>query len=252
MKKSELFDREEAMSLLPDGHDESVIAAENLTLATTPYKAAHEKAMDAANAERESALSRIAARREELTRRANKFKNDPPKPKVTRERSFASEVRSEIYQMNHSKPGLVGPGAKDSPAQIAILMEDLGINLDMKFSKKNTYDLMSVLLTCSEAQLEAMQQNSRVPVMIKTIIKSILADYKDGRMTTVERLWNRLFGPTFTDEPQQAQAGTTINVLSVVPGIGSGTRPISREGYALIRDKVFGPDAEVQVEDMNS
>ena len=63
---------------------------------------------------------------------------------------------------------------------------------------------------------------------IKTVIKRILEDAEKGNMSTVESLWDRVFGKSgmSLDLPQQqAQAA------GIIPGT-----PISREAYIVLRD----------------
>lgn len=245
MRTTQLFDRDEAAELLPKDHEEDVIAAENLTLSTVPYNVIVNEGLDEADRKKQSAIERVEEKKKEMLRRQKLA--ELGYIDSSKKCSPASERAAETYKLNRLGAGVSGPGSSTVPSAVSALMKDIGVNLELKFSRQDTYDLMSVLLTCSESQLEAMMENRRMPVMVKSIIKAILDDYKNGRISTVEKLWNRLFGPSLSEQlSQPAQGGTTINVLSVVPGIGSGTRPISREGYALIRDKVFGPDADAE------
>lgn len=249
MRTTDRLDRDQIAYLLPDDQDESVIAAENLTLSTVPYHTVREQRLDAAENKKLSAIERIANKKREMECRKELASQRFLEAKRNRQHPLSREIAAESYKLNRPGAGVSGPGSCDTPSPVSQLMKDIGVNLELKFSRKDTYDLMSVLLTCSEAQLEAMTQNRRVPVMVKTIIKAIQEDYKRGSTTTVEKLWNRIFGSTFTEPPAQTAApagGTTINVLSVVPGIGTGTRPISREGYAIIRDRLFGAEAETE------
>lgn len=123
------------------------------------------------------------------------------------------------------------------PSAASKLFRQIGVNLDFKFNKQDTYDLIGALLSCNEAQLEALMDNTRVPISVKTIIKVILEDYRNGSMVTIDKLWTRLYGTSF--EKEKAQNSTTVNILSMLPGI-DGSKPISREGYALIKNKLFG------------
>lgn len=243
MKKKESFDRNEASELLPEP-DTDLISAESLTLGSTSYTSTREKILDKAEDDKRSAIELIDEKRIAMAERRMNKPFNPYRPHSSRSLAKASAYGPAGGAA--SKPvGVTGQGAEDVPSPVDRLLKLMGINIELQFTRKNTQELIGVLLTCSEEQLDDLQRNRNVPVMVKTIIKSILEDYKNGSMTTVDRLWNRLFGPSFAEQPQQQGQSTTINVLSVVPGIGAGTKPISREGYALISKHVFGSDEQV-------
>jgi hypothetical protein len=70
---------------------------------------------------------------------------------------------------------------------------------------------------------------------IKTVIKRILNDAKLGEISTVERLWDRIFG----------KANKTTLDLPTQPNIAQGIIPntiVSREAYTIIRDTVIGKE----------
>lgn len=243
MKKKEFFDRDLAADLLPEP-DSELIPAESLTLSASTYGATREALLDKAEDEKLSALELIDKKKIAM---AEKKVLRISKPRMHCSSSLAKASAYGTGDGRKEKPiGLTGRGAEDETSPVGMLMRKMGLNLELQFSRNDTKDLIGILLTCSEEQLDDLQRNRNVPVMVKTVIKSILEDYKNGSMTTVDRLWNRMFGQSFSEPQQQQQASnTTINVLSVVPGIGTGTKPISREGYALISKHVFGSDEQV-------
>lgn len=113
--------------------------------------------------------------------------------------------------------------------EIAKLMNDLGVNLDVQLTHNDTKNLLATLLTCNEHQLDALYSNKRIPLSIKTVIKALKNDSLIGRMDTVESLWNRLFGSdTFRIQTSQESS-------SIVPNT-----PVSRETYVLIRETLLG------------
>lgn len=113
--------------------------------------------------------------------------------------------------------------------EIAKLMNDLGVNLDVQLTHNDTKNLLATLLTCNEHQLDALYSNKRIPLSIKTVIKALKNDSLIGRMDTVESLWNRLFGSdTFRIQTGQESS-------SIVPNT-----PVSRETYVLIRETLLG------------
>lgn len=125
-----------------------------------------------------------------------------------------------------------------SRPEIARLMEALNLNVNVQLSKNDTSNLLACLLTCNEAQLDALYTNKKIPVAIKIIIKRILEDVKNGSTDTVERLWEKLFGKTGLNTPEAAAAaanGSTGEALSTLIPDG----PISREAYAILHQTLI-------------
>lgn len=115
--------------------------------------------------------------------------------------------------------------------EVAKLLTSLNINLSIQLSKQDTANLLACLLTCNEAQLNALYNNKKIPIVIKTIIKRLLEDTKLGSIETVEKLWDRVFGkgPMQLSLPESQQLETGI-----IPSM-----PISREAYIVIRDTLI-------------
>ena len=118
-----------------------------------------------------------------------------------------------------------------SRPEITKLLTSLNINLSVQLSKQDTANLLACLLTCNESQLQALMNNKKIPVVIKTVIKRMIEDMKLGNIETVEKLWDRVFGKGQMQlnlpEQQQLQTGILPNV------------PVSREAYVLIRDTLI-------------
>lgn len=118
-----------------------------------------------------------------------------------------------------------------SRPEIVKLLTSLNVNLSVQLSKQDTANLLACLLTCNESQLQALMNNKKIPVVIKTVIKRLIEDMKLGNIDTVEKLWDRIFGKGQMQlnlpEQQQLQTGILPNV------------PISREAYIVIRDTLI-------------
>lgn len=115
--------------------------------------------------------------------------------------------------------------------EITKLLTSLNINLSIQLTKQDTANLLACLLTCNESQLQALQNNKKVPVAIKIIIKRLLEDMKLGNIETIDRLWDKIFGKGAMQlnlpEAQQLQTGIIPNV------------PVSREAYIILRDTLI-------------
>lgn len=118
-----------------------------------------------------------------------------------------------------------------SRPEITKLLTSLNINLSVQLTKQDTANLLACLLTCNEAQLAALYNNKKIPIVIKTVIKRLQEDAKLGNIETVEKLWDRVFGKGQMQlnlpEQQQLQTGIIPNV------------PVSREAYIVIRDTLM-------------
>lgn len=118
-----------------------------------------------------------------------------------------------------------------SRPEITKLLTSLNINLSVQLTKQDTANLLACLLTCNEAQLQALYNNKKIPIVIKTVIKRLQEDARLGNIETVEKLWDRVFGKGQMQlnlpEQQQLQTGIIPNV------------PVSREAYIVIRDTLL-------------
>ena len=238
------FNRQKAEDLLPDHSD--IIPAEH-----SVFNPSHQEIIDTnLSVEEEKWGSRKtarelleAARKKQSKEKYIERKREQAEQGLAQTKSAAQAVRAAKYEQSKAlTPDTIEMQERaGTSAQVSKLLRSLNINLSMQFSKKETYDIIATLLTCNEAQLEALQTNRRVPIVIKTIIKNILLDYERGSMTTVDKLWTRLFGSDFNDNSKNQGGSTTVNILSMVPGV-DGSKPISREGYLQIKNHVFGED----------
>ena len=115
--------------------------------------------------------------------------------------------------------------------EVLKLLASLNINLNVQLSKQDTANLLACLLTCNEAQLAALYNNKKIPIVIKTVIKRLQEDVKLGNIETVEKLWDRVFGKNAMslNLPEQTQLETGI-----LPNV-----PVSREAYIVIRDTLL-------------
>lgn len=119
-----------------------------------------------------------------------------------------------------------------SRRDIACLLTTLNINLSVRLTKGDTANLLACLLTCNETQLEALSSNPKIPLAIKTVITRLRNDSRDGRIDTIERLWDRVFGKG------PLQSDPVLENVKSQDGIIPNT-PISREAYILIRDTLI-------------
>lgn len=136
-----------------------------------------------------------------------------------RKGSFSSAIEQAVRLQGASRP------------EITKLLTSLNINLSVQLTKQDTANLLACLLTCNEAQLIALQNNKKIPIVIKMVIKRLLEDMKLGNIETVEKLWDRVFGkgPMQLNLPESQQLETGI-----IPNV-----PVSREAYIVIRDTLI-------------
>ena len=116
--------------------------------------------------------------------------------------------------------------------EMAKLLSALNINIDLQLTKNDTANLLACLLTCNSTQLNALYSNAKVPIVIKTIIKRLLDESKNGNTDMIEKIWKRVFG----DAPLQASMPeqSPVKQDGILPN-----QPISREAYIVIRDTLI-------------
>lgn len=139
------------------------------------------------------------------------------------------ELQTKACSANMINKALTLQGT--SRPEVLKLLTSLNINLSVQLTKQDTANLLACLLTCNEAQLLALYNNKKIPIVIKTVIKRLMEDVKLGNIDTIEKLWDRVFGKGQMSlnlpEAQQLQTGIIPNV------------PVSREAYIVIRDTLL-------------
>lgn len=103
------------------------------------------------------------------------------------------------------------------------LKADLGLELKVPLSQSEAFEIINIIVNCNPVELELLKNNPHLPVALCTIIASLQADMKWGRMNTLETLWKILGTPIKTD------GDTKIGVLP--------DTPVSRETYAKLLEK---------------
>lgn len=161
-------------------------------------------------------------------------------PEDKREKLQEKRMNIEAIEAVESQPVPVVPEnilplVGTTKPQVAKLLQSLNINTSVYLSKSDTYNLLSCLLTCNEQQLNAVYNNKKVPVAVKTVIKRLLEDAKLGNIETVEKLWDRIFGKAGQVTLELPQASQTAN--GIIPNT-----VVSREAYMIIRDTIIGKD----------
>ena len=243
--------KEQLASLLPE-HDET---DENYEISDVRNKQISEMA-DAKEAKMNaSTLARMKMKEKRELEKIEKRKTDPTfgmtekqrqKYELEQQRIQENITELEVIESSPKAQQFLSGGFSDlSPyagttrREIVKLMESLNINLSLNLTQSDTYNLLGCLLTCNETQLNALYNNSKIPLAIKTVIKRIIDDSKLGNIETVEKLWDRISG----------KAGKATLELPVLPGsqpsVTSGIIPntiVSREAYMIIRDTIIGKD----------
>ena len=197
-------------------------------------------------------LARMKMREKYELEKAEKQKTDPTfgmsqkqKEKYKAEQARIAENVAELEVIEQSPEAQqflsggfsdLSPYAGTTKRDVVKLLSSLNINLSLNLSQSDTYNLLGCLLTCNEAQLNALYNNKKIPLAIKTVIKRIMDDAKLGNMDTIERLWDRIFG----------KAGkATLEIPGTQPVVTQGIIPntiVSREAYTIIRDTIIGKE----------
>ncbi len=61
-------------------------------------------------------------------------------------------------------------------------------------SKEDCYKIITTILQQNEEQIVAVVTNPETPIWIKAVGNAVLVDIKSGNMSTVDKLWTRIFG----------------------------------------------------------
>ena len=149
---------------------------------------------------------------------------------------LTAELRRNMPYSINAERAMALQGA--TSAEVNNLLKSLNINLNMQLTKKDTTNLLACLLTCNESQLDALYKNKKIPIVIKTIIKRLREDADKGALSTIELIWDKVFGKMAPDQPTPTPP---VGVNPALPLIGGAIPdvPLSREAYILIRDKII-------------
>lgn len=152
-------------------------------------------------------------------------------PEAVPIRNESSPAVPILMSPTTSSPSVPAPlgGAGITTKEITRLMASLNVNLNVQLTKTDTQNLLATLLTCNEAQLKALYDNKRLPVAIRAVIKRIQLDATSGDITTIERLWDRIFGKNMLEVTMPT------GYQGIIPNA-----PVSREAYVLIRQTLIG------------
>ena len=233
-------------SLLPD-HDE---LNENYDLQSRQIevKKTIEDTQQKANA---AQLAKMKLQEKKELEKIEKRKTDPTfgmsakqKEKYERDKAIAKENIATLEVIEDSPEAQnflanthsdLSPYAGTTKRDVVKLLSSLNINLDMHLTQTDTYNLLSCLLTCNEAQLKALYNNNKVPLAIKTVIKRLQDDSRLGNIETIEKLWDRIFGKAGKVSLELPAAGQVEGIPGIIPNT-----VVSREAYMVIRDTIIG------------
>lgn len=186
-------------------------------------KKAEERAASAAQAERVRRQAKQSEERIAVAEQMREAIEDPLDCAVVAEASGVD--RKELVVQNALK--LQGTGRPE----VDKLLSSLGVNMSLRLTRSDTANLLACLLTCNETQLAALLENPRMPLAIKTVIRRLQEDARTGDLSTVEKLWDRIFGK---GQMQVDLAAVTQTENGILPNT-----PISREAYIVIRDTLL-------------
>lgn len=241
--------------LVPDHRDEGL----NSRLASdVSRKQEIEQFSDALTRKRtRKELGKLRANRKQALATAQASGNTDKANQIAQEVSVIEELEAETMpyaiETLRSKEGAdpvqtLAPVLSNRKTEVTRLMQNLNINLDMGLTKTDTENLLAALLTASESQLRAIQDNPAVPVAVKTVIVRLLADMQRGETSTIERLWDRIFGkPANTNSLSVGLGGqgaptnpaNPVNASPTAQPTIVPTTPVSREAYLVIRETLL-------------
>ena len=134
--------------------------------------------------------------------------------------------------------------------EVLRLFKKLGVDISVSLTKRDTADMLAMLLTCDETQLKAVLADPRVAILLKPIIKRLISDAEIGSTATVEWLWAKVFGggSLVSDQLPAQQAGNFADsgVRSAFETIFGGKKNIrvSRETYEIMSNQLKETEEE--------
>jgi len=99
-----------------------------------------------------------------------------------------------------------------------------------RISKEDTYKFMYYILTCTMAQFETLARHPDLPVSVLNLMKAIMTDMNQGRITTVCKLLDWVFGKSF--QPLLIKRETRNQQIP--------DKPMNRKDYEKLLHKLQG------------
>lgn len=91
----------------------------------------------------------------------------------------------------------------------------LAMNVDIELSKEDYYKIIAFLMERPFEDLKKIARNEKIPVWIITLVKAMANDINAGRMTTLDSLFDRLFGKA--QQPVTNKNESTIEIKGSIP-----------------------------------
>lgn len=98
------------------------------------------------------------------------------------------------------------------PASENRLLASLGVDLGPRLTAAQTRDLLSAMLMSTESALDAVASSPASPVAARIVAKRLLDDARVGDMSSLERVWDRVFGRPTDQAPGAAERSVGITL----------------------------------------
>lgn len=92
------------------------------------------------------------------------------------------------------KPGQSGNPGGAKKGSYGDIARRFGLDIGRRIPKGYKYKLIEHLLDLPEHQLKDVEKNPNVPIFMSSIAKALMQDKKKGNITTVNLLFDRVFG----------------------------------------------------------
>lgn len=87
-------------------------------------------------------------------------------------------------------------------------------NGEKQISKDDAIRLLTHCLMCNRAELERMTKNTDLPIAVLCQIKAIVTDMNNGTTSTVDKLFDRIFGKAVQKTEITGADGSPIEIES--------------------------------------
>jgi hypothetical protein len=107
-------------------------------------------------------------------------------------------------------------GGRSKKVQTLIQEHFLGEH-NIRLSNSQTNELIQSFLSKPMNELLELANNNELPFWVAMLVKKATMDYKKGSMELLEKLWDRVFGKSKTQDDDKQEKATQIVIQKMLP-----------------------------------
>ena len=122
---------------------------------------------------------------------------------------------NKIDNLKPFKKGQSG-NPKGPPKKVITQIQEMtGRDYGVKLTKRDIYQMIQHCLEMNMTDLADVMKDQKQPAFVQCISRAILKDLKDGKIATVESIFDRVFGRPVQTNQLTGEGGGPVKVQSI-------------------------------------